>query len=312
MLEPVSILEMFIEFGEGLKFTLETREKGKWLQFLDLRLWLKNGLCWSYMQRSSKPLLPFNSYHAKKIKNAIVTNAITQSVKKACPEELTNSLEFQEMRLKEAGYPDNLIQSRKKKLLLKEQKTLENSDREVKRYVGIPYVHKFTSDFGNTTKLFDLEVASTYGSKIDNLPKKLIKWYEENDSKKKKTNVCKNKDIAPNLDCAKNVVYQFDMDCGKATYIGETGECGHVRIAQHETMKAENSNVTKHAKKHKCKVKGSSTKYRVKRKIRGTYTRKLIETIEMEKFSLENSKMELLSEPSIQPTTEERRLLASM
>lgn len=41
-------------------------------EFLDLRLSLNTGLCWSYGKPSMKPLLPANRIHLKQIKRSLV------------------------------------------------------------------------------------------------------------------------------------------------------------------------------------------------------------------------------------------------
>ncbi len=115
--EVESVVNIFREEGQGLVFTSE-EEGEEGLQFLDLRLSTKNGLCWTNQQRSPKPLLPFSSNHDRRIKHVIVTNGIKSVLNRACSCMVGNSLAILEKRFEAAGYPRFLVEQKKRMILV--------------------------------------------------------------------------------------------------------------------------------------------------------------------------------------------------
>src|SRR5690606_40289483 len=90
----------FEEFGEGLQFKREDLEQGC-IQFFDLKVYLNDGLCWQFSQRSQKDLLPFASHHSKTVKEGIVKNLLNASFEKSCCHMTRASLAYQAGRSEE-------------------------------------------------------------------------------------------------------------------------------------------------------------------------------------------------------------------
>lgn len=115
----VSIEQVFSRHSRGLNFTKE-EPAAEGLQFLDLRLQTTpSGLCWSFQQRSQKPVLPFTSHHSKNVKSGIVNSLLSSSCAKSCPHLSHASLSNQINRVKKAGYPLDLIATTLKALISK-------------------------------------------------------------------------------------------------------------------------------------------------------------------------------------------------
>ncbi|KAM7297286.1 uncharacterized protein ISCGN_022439 [Ixodes scapularis] len=101
----VSLRLAFAANAGGLSFTKEDASQ-EGLQFLDLRLTpSSHGLCWSFQQRSQKPVLPFASHHSKTVKSGIVKSLLSSSCKKSCPHLITESLSRQTARLQGQDNP---------------------------------------------------------------------------------------------------------------------------------------------------------------------------------------------------------------
>ncbi|KAM7300889.1 uncharacterized protein ISCGN_016468 [Ixodes scapularis] len=222
----VSVLHAFAANARGLSFTKEDANQ-EGLQFLDLRLTpSSHGLCWSFQQRSQKPVLPFTSHHSKTVKSGIVKSLLSSSCKKSCPHLIKESLSRQTARLQGAGYPADLIQNNIKTLIVQSGSRPRNPPPRSfsSRPACIPYVHNTSHRLSALARKFDTRVLFTCKFKLGGMCKR-INNPEPPPSCTKKHAQC----FRP---CAREKVYTIPLSCG-AEYIGQTGRCINDRLREH-------------------------------------------------------------------------------
>jgi hypothetical protein len=140
-----------------LKLTQETEIEGKGLQFLDLHQTSEKGLCVMYDQRSEKPILPYKSNHSKNVFEGIVMSALKNAAAKSCPCKSKYALQKQEKRMRKQGYPREMIDRVKRKIISKKPK----KEWEVRRVGIAPQIHKLTHNMKRIGRDFNLQINST-------------------------------------------------------------------------------------------------------------------------------------------------------
>ena len=94
------------------------------------------------------------SNHAKKIKEAIVTNGIKTVLTKSCPCLMQKSMGLLEKRLLSAGYPGHLVESKKRLILIRNLGQVKGvTEDKIKRFACAPYLHSISSSLGKVTGL---------------------------------------------------------------------------------------------------------------------------------------------------------------
>ncbi len=291
------IIDAFHVSSLGLVFTTEKADINEQLQFLELKISVGNGLCYSYDQRSIKPLLPFNSHHSMKIKNSVAIGPFINAMKKSCPCKVKDSILKQERRLRSSGYPDQMIQESKRKLLHSKNETFRG---EVKCNIGVPQVHGITHRLGKAAMVNGVRVVGTYKQKLSTLPA-IIDRMRLCSNRIDLT--CSEKHNSKVFECKKDNVYEINLSCGMS-YIGETSKCPNSRLDEHLSMKAKYATFTEHKLECGCKVNEAQSRLFLAQGIKDSYPRKIYETI-----CIENAQKvgKVISNPSIIPTTEERK-----
>ncbi|CAN7976635.1 unnamed protein product, partial [Ixodes persulcatus] len=220
---PATIQQVFKDNARGLTFTrVDASTEG--LQFLDLRLISSaEGSCWSFQQRSQKPVLPFSSNHSKTVKAGIIKSLISSSRSKSCHHLSASSLGVQIGRLIKAGYPRDLLSVTLKRLIT-ERPAPQKPARP--KFVAIPYNHNTAHRLKPAARPFDTEVGFTCPFKLGTMCRLT------NDVLPPKTE-CSKKHVAPSIPCATGRVYSVPLSCG-AEYIGQTGRCVNDRLREHQ------------------------------------------------------------------------------
>jgi hypothetical protein len=292
------IKQAFNEAGFKLTFTMEEESLNDGLQVLDVNFKTKEGLCYSYQQRSQKPMLPYKSHHSKAVFNGIIIGAIRNAMARSCDCCVGLSIKKHEERLKKAGYPESKIIDAKRKLLTQQPK----KEWERKPVATIPNYHGLASRTKKTAASFKVEVASSYQHKLNTLPMKDDRFREKLNEKDK----CNQKsDVFP---CTKNVVYQVGLTCNKA-YVGETSKCANIRLDEHIKGDSKYATFNVHTKKCGCKVDRNASSILTSKPIVGNHARKIAETLHMEAIDEIKGHQFLISSPSVKPTSEERRFI---
>jgi hypothetical protein len=301
-IEATVIKDIFNENGQGLEFTLELEEDGIGLQFLETRTSTTNGLCWECKQRAPKPLLPWNSSHAREIKQSIVINELKSVVNRSCPCHMSSSLSYQEDRFHMAGYPDDFVQTQKIKTLKNWNRNKnESQDGDRIKYVGIQRYHKVTHAIEKAARKRGIKVVSKYRLKNRNI------IYMKNTIKRITQQQCTKHAKLP-FECASKVVYSIMFSCRKK-YIGQTIRCVNERYSEHESGSALYSSYNKHRSQCKCKVKQCEVIN--EKPITSTHVRMMLETFTMEKIVKNTGKDSLVSNPSIHPSVLEREFITT-
>jgi hypothetical protein len=295
------ILEIFREQGMGLEFTMEEEHETDGLQFLETRSYTKNGLCWSCCQRSPKPILPWNSDHAKEIKSAVTENCVKSVVLKACPCKMKESLYKAESRLRKAGYPKDFVHKVKNKVINNWSK-VKSSQEKSRNYVGMRRYHKITHAIGKKAKKYDVDVVSKYPEKY----RKLVNIC--NRDQEEESHCPKHKHKA--FECGKkNCIYSIKMSCG-GQYIGTTSKCANTRLSEHMKGDAKYSSFNTHKTKCKCNVKTEECRILTSKEIKGERARLAIETFLMENEADAMGKQYVFSNPSVKVGEKEREFIS--
>ncbi|KAM7298541.1 uncharacterized protein ISCGN_019135 [Ixodes scapularis] len=165
---PASIEQVFSRHSRGLTFTKE-EPAADGLQFLDLRLQpTPSGLCWSFQQRSQKPVLPFASHHSKNVKSGIVNSLLSSSCTKSCPDLSNASLTNQINRIKKAGYPRDLIATTLKALISKSSLDRKKPPRP-KKFSVTPYYQKTSHRLRAVARRYDVDVVFSCQFKLGSM-----------------------------------------------------------------------------------------------------------------------------------------------
>src|SRR5690606_16116744 len=142
MLEIERCKSFVIRSCKDLRFTTEYPTERR-LQFLDLNLDGKNGLCWGYKVGRPKPLLSAMSAHSKFTKLAIVKSAFVNAVKKSCTHRIGNAVLNQCDRLRNAFYDDGMLRVAMEKILCN-CVVPSGSYTVSKKRIIVPYYHGFS------------------------------------------------------------------------------------------------------------------------------------------------------------------------
>ncbi|XP_042149994.1 uncharacterized protein LOC121838063, partial [Ixodes scapularis] len=219
--DSAAIETVFQKNSHGLTFTKEAPSP-EGLQFLDLRLVpTSKGICWAHQQRSSKPVLPFNSSHSRNVKNGIVRNLVASAKVKSCQHLSAPSLSKQISRLIKAGYPRDLIETTIKRLVAgQKSKPLPPKS----RFACIPYIHNTSHRLKSIALGFNTNVVFSCKFKLASICRKV--------NNPGPAPPCQKKHQTNYVTCCKECVYSIPMSCG-AKYIGQTGRCLNDRVREH-------------------------------------------------------------------------------
>lgn len=244
-------MKVFPQYGNGLKFTLELIKNSR-LQFLDLCLsFEENHVCWQYLPRSRKPILPFSSRHSKVIKNGIAYSALKSALHKSCEHGIERSFLTQIQRLLQAGYPNCVLSSCSERLLrwVKGQNRSKKCD-DKQRYdkvTVLPYVHKLTHGLSNVGNRYGVRTVFSAPNRFSAICPLVRKQIEQNDVNNEG---CGTNHVKPTyVPCKCGVVYQIPLTCGNS-YVGQTSRCLNVRLKEHN-QSLNKSNVS-HLASHCC------------------------------------------------------------
>ncbi|XP_040071560.1 uncharacterized protein LOC120843935 [Ixodes scapularis] len=295
-----AICEAFDSCSSGLRFTSEEpTEEG--LQYLDLRLHLhRQGICWSFQQRSKKPVLPFCSNYSKLVKLEIIRTLFASSRSKSCPHLSSTSVQRQHDRLLRAGYPADLLRTTLQRLITgPNHRSSNNNGRSHTRPACVPYVHNTSHRLRSLAARFDTKVVFTCRMKLKQMCQRV-----NNDGRPPE---CTIKHVNKYVKCREKPIYSIPLSCG-SQYIGQTGRCLNVRLREHflETNKASSDSyhpIVVHARTcQDCSPSYANTT--VLGSHNDKYGREIIEAFKI-KTATDN-----VSEPSLSLSTAEMDFLA--
>lgn len=144
-----TVKKTFLECSDGLEFTHELPNDGS-LQFLDVCFnFCGTRVCWAYQPRSKKAILDYRSAHSKIVKRGIGVSCLRGALEKSCQHQVADSVQHQVARLKDAGFPREVIAAVVESLLrdVKSGARRQGRDepRKERRPVVVPYVHNFSN-----------------------------------------------------------------------------------------------------------------------------------------------------------------------
>src|SRR5690606_17605395 len=134
------------------------------IQFLDLKIFVNQGLCWRYDLRQNKALLSYRSAHSKLVKEGIVKNILKSALSKSCCHQVHTSLMGQISRLKNAGYPFMRLEEVFGRILLEGRKYEKKRTNE--KWAVIPYRHGTSQAIKKAAMTVGTDVVFTADSKI--------------------------------------------------------------------------------------------------------------------------------------------------
>ncbi|CAN7983728.1 unnamed protein product [Ixodes hexagonus] len=207
------------------------------MQYLDLRLYVHGGLCWEYGKVTPKPLLPFKSCHSKLVKRGIVMSLLDAALKKSCPHKGPVSIRNQLLRLKHAGYNNNIVKGVAMRLLMKIGGMKKGQIAKLDKVVCVPFFHGFSHNLMSIARRFNVKVLFTTDFKLSKLTPFVGGQHG-----------CQKKHRDASVDCRESVVYDIPMSCG-FSYVGQTKRCVNDRLNEHKRAvknNAANSEIAKH------------------------------------------------------------------
>lgn len=290
------VVSVFEDESEGLKYTFEVPENDE-LQFLDIRLrFLHDHICWEYLPRSKKALLPFDSAHSKLVKRGIITNCLNSALTKSCVHVMSASFHNQIARLKEAGYPSMVISSVCEALLqkIKRPERSTAAEKKTKNVHVIPYIHRVSHNIRRIASKHNVEVVFSAPCKLSKLcamTNKDSRWQ------------CTTKHRTRYTRCVCNVVYKIPVTCGRQ-YIGQTGRCFNERAKEHNlnVRNKTGSFLAEHCKQCGCAPTFENTQFL--KKANGKTEREIVEA-----FFIREAGDSCISKPSILLTDAEIQYL---
>lgn len=224
-----TILSVFSRSGKGLSFTYEQPILNV-LQFLDLSIKISDHhICWSYLPRSKKEILNYQSAHSKLIKRGIASSCMYSALKKSCHHTIEQSFSTLVNKLSRSGFPSamlsevagTLIQTCKGSTKRKKSKDLTNI-----RPLVIPYIHKTSHNLKNVANRYNVPMVFSAPNKLGRICMLVDK---NNDSRA----CCMKNHKVHFVSCILQVVYHLPLSCGK-TYVGQTGRCLNDRLREHK------------------------------------------------------------------------------
>ncbi|CAN7946294.1 unnamed protein product, partial [Ixodes pacificus] len=165
-LSATQIHDFIVTAAPELKFTSESAKDGK-LQFLDLQLFNKRGLCWSYGRETVKKVLSRWSAHSKLVKGGVVRSLIGSALKKSCFHCVGNAFDAQIKRLLSVGYSLDFIVSSARRLLVSASVTAERV--QGRTFAVIPYFHGFSHSLKALGAKFNVNVVFKTDFRLDKL-----------------------------------------------------------------------------------------------------------------------------------------------
>lgn len=206
-----------------------TVEYSTGIQFLDIKLALsEQHVCWAHHPKANRPLLPYDSSHSKLVKKGIV-NLCFMSTLRSCYHAMRSSSTEQYERLLCAGFPKAVLVSVAEGVLKKLRRGVSTrSDalqKERQKVAVVPYMPRTAHNLKKIAKLLNTKV-------LLSAPEKLAKMCKLTDPFHKAPAGSLKKHRSPFVACAKGVVYQTPLLCGKK-YVGQPGRCFNDRLREH-------------------------------------------------------------------------------
>lgn len=297
-----TVLRCFGESCPKLCFTHEPATN-RCIKFLDLKLEFNEGhVCWRYEPRSNKGFLPFASEHSKTIKRSVAITALATALNKSCHHAIEASFQKQISRLRESGYPNDLLICVCENICTKLRRRSTHPEettkaKEKQKIAVLPYVHGITHKLKKIAARQDIRVVCSAPNKAYSMCRKVN---EDTNQKKQICNVSHKTQYAP---CETGVVYHIPLSCGKC-YIGQTGRCVNERMREHAA--SVKGTTAGHLPAHcrSCRCSAELNNITIIARNKNTYAREMIETM-----AIEGNQATCVSEPSIKLSTKEKQFL---
>lgn len=120
------------------------------MQYLDLSIVQRDRhLCRQYSPRTNKSLLPYTSAHTRLVKRGIVQSCHNSALNKSCERMIPSRFRNQVGRLGEARYPEGVIRHIAEVILNSLERHPQAKERERKRPIVMPYIHKVSHSLKN-------------------------------------------------------------------------------------------------------------------------------------------------------------------
>lgn len=246
------VVEAFEASSDALSFTHEL-PCNRSIRFLELQLTFHGDdhLCWCFMPRSKKALLPFGSAHSKIVKRGIISNCFLNALKKSCPHAMKTSLDNQFERLEAAGYPRDLLYAVAESVLQKIKRPQDSTGLPAQRirekpFEILPYIHKVSHNIKKVAARQGVNIVLSAPCKLASLCSRVARGKTSNP-------VCTTKHEHCFTKCATSVVYNIPLTCDKV-YIGQTGRCINTRLREHHASLSSNdgANLARHCRECGC------------------------------------------------------------
>jgi len=202
-LDTASVKNTFEICGSKLTFTEEKADDRGTLRFLDLRIFSSTGLCVAFSPRSSKPLLPFGSFHSRIVKDAVAINLLGNASRRSCVHHVQSAIEEQMLRLKNVGFPDDRVLQYLVRLT-RRRKSDSDDARKKSGFTVVPFLHGGSHSHRVVAGKFGVKLCFSYPMKLS----KLLVGVHDSGGK----SMCPNAHSKPPLDvlqCRNCLVYLF-------------------------------------------------------------------------------------------------------
>lgn len=203
-----------------------------------------------------KPLLNYKSGHTKLVKNAIALSCFTSALKKTCTHLVESSFSAQVKKLRQAGFPRDVLIKVCEKLIKKIKRgpgdgcdLVEKAQH--KKFAVLPYVHGFTHRLKKVASRYDVQVVISARNKLSTLCAKVDRRIANHQNVRQGT--CNVSHVNNYVSCITGVVYSIPLTC-KRVYVGQTGRCLNVRLREHFNSLNDHSglHLAAHCKKCGC------------------------------------------------------------
>lgn len=203
-----------------------------------------------------KPLLNYKSGHTKLVKNAIALSCFTSALKKTCTHLVESSFSAQVKKLRQAGFPRDVLLKVCEKLIKKIKRgpgdgcDLDEKAQH-KKFAVLPYVHGFTHRLKKVASRYDVQVVISARNKLSTLCAKVDRRIANQQNVRQDT--CNVSHVNNYVSCITGVVYSIPLSC-KRVYVGQTGRCLNVRLREHfNSLKGHSGlHLAAHCKKCGC------------------------------------------------------------
>lgn len=284
---------MFQSAPFKLKLTCEFPDALGSLHFLDISLrGIGRSLCWQYLQRTEKALLPFDSAHSRMVKSGMAASVLKSSTVKSCHHMMSGAFATQVERLRSAGFREEVILQSAKKVY-RDMRKKKKDAAEKGRPVLIPYAHRISHKVRKAGAQFGVQVEFTCDNKLASLPRKI----------NRPKAVCGKKHERQFTECKSGVVYQIVFTCGRV-YIGQSGRCINDRLREHANSIVNRAAAPVSMHVQSCGCQALLDEVQIRARHRGRRGREIIEAV-----LIKEKGQECVSNPSVALSAEELEFL---